>query len=111
MKLPVSEDARLRMERQWSETGIPRKAKPQSRPSRAQADEQQTITLAISGMTRHDCAVNVERALEGVSGVVRVYASYELGQALVSVDAEAPPDAAALIEAVRKAGYASTVER
>ncbi|MCA0174842.1 MAG: heavy metal translocating P-type ATPase [Proteobacteria bacterium] len=61
------------------------------------------LSLAVSGMTCASCAGRVEKALRAVPGVAS--ASVNLATDQVTVDAEAPVATAALVAAVRKAGY------
>ncbi len=113
MRLPVSEDAAHRMDEKWLQAGEAGRSGPGETapiPPQAQTIKQKTVTLTISGMIDNTCAAKVERALGRVHGVVHVETNYELGRALVSVDSQASPDAAALIEAVKNAGYTAAVE-
>jgi copper chaperone CopZ len=113
MKLPVSEDAAHRMDEKWLQAGKAGRSglgETAPIPHQAQAIKQHTVTFAISGMIDNTCAAKVERALGRVPGVVHVETNYELGRALVSVDSQASPRAAVLIEAVKNAGYTAAVE-
>ncbi|KVE35516.1 heavy metal translocating P-type ATPase [Burkholderia sp. TSV86] len=62
-----------------------------------------TVSLDIGGMTCASCAGRVEKALSRVPGVVR--ASVNLATETATVDAASGVAAAALIDAVRHAGY------
>jgi Cu+-exporting ATPase len=59
--------------------------------------------LKIDGMHCLDCAVKVRNALAEVPGVERAEVKYVRKRATVEVDETVP--VAALVEAVRKAGY------
>ncbi len=64
---------------------------------------EQTIDLAITGMDCVNCAMNVERALKKVDGVLDVNVNFATEHALVTAAAGMPRDG--LIAAVEKAGY------
>ena len=68
----------------------------------------QTTTLSIAGMSCGACARHVSRALEGMTGVVRVTVDLSSDRATV----EHLPDrvdAASLVAAIRDAGYDARV--
>jgi len=72
------------------------------------ADEQK-VALRITGMTCDSCAVHVEKALAGVPGVIQVHVpGWESGQAELTAGADVP--SAAVVEAVKQAGYGAAVE-
>jgi Cu+-exporting ATPase len=64
---------------------------------------QQTLDLAVTGMTCVNCAANVERALNKVDGVLEVSVNFANEHALVTMAAGTPRQD--LIAAVEKAGY------
>jgi Cu+-exporting ATPase len=61
--------------------------------------------LLIAGMTCANCARHVTDALQSVAGVASAEVSLQDGRARVRWRAQAPPNLAALSEAVRAAGY------
>ncbi|RZL94392.1 MAG: heavy-metal-associated domain-containing protein, partial [Variovorax sp.] len=65
-----------------------------------------SLKLPVTGMTCASCARRVEKALEAVPGVQAASINLATEEALVSGDPA--PGAAALVEAVRKAGYGVT---
>ena len=66
-----------------------------------QEDDTMTTTLSVTGMMCAHCKAHVEQALLSVPGVTAAEADVEKKCAVVTGDA----DRAALIEAVKKAGY------
>ncbi len=60
-----------------------------------------TINMKITGMTCQHCVKHTTEALEAISGVASVEVTLEPGGAVVIGDV----DAAALISAVKEAGY------
>ena len=70
---------------------------------------QQSVTLAISGMTCASCVGRVEKALRKVPGVQAASVNLATGQAEVKILGRA--DLPALIAAVHKAGYGATEHR
>ncbi|MGF6733809.1 Cu+-exporting ATPase [Paraburkholderia youngii] len=73
------------------------------------ADTPPTTELEIGGMTCAACALRVEKALAKVSGVARASVNLATETATVHPQGTASADAAALIAAVRKAGYEATL--
>jgi Cu+-exporting ATPase len=71
------------------------------------SDSQTPIVLQITGMTCASCAGRVERVLEKVAGVVRV--SVNLATERATVDGAGALDTAAMVAAVRHAGYGVAV--
>ncbi|MFC6445657.1 heavy metal translocating P-type ATPase [Shinella zoogloeoides] len=67
------------------------------------ANDQRTIKLSISDMTCASCVRRVEKAIEKVPGVAG--AAVNLATEKADVTFAGAPDAAAVAEAVRKAGY------
>ncbi|NUY30393.1 copper-translocating P-type ATPase [Paraburkholderia sp. JPY303] len=65
--------------------------------------------LEIGGMTCAACALRVEKALAKVPGVARASVNLATETAIVHQQGTASADAAALIAAVRKAGYEATL--
>lgn len=67
-------------------------------------DMVQSTTLQVAGMTCGSCVRHVERALEGMTGVIDV--SVDLARGQVSIE-HLPEwaDTPSLVEAVRQAGY------
>uniref|UniRef100_UPI0025EDF847 heavy-metal-associated domain-containing protein n=1 Tax=Oceanithermus sp. TaxID=2268145 RepID=UPI0025EDF847 len=61
------------------------------------------LTIGIDGMTCASCVRRVEQALQGLPGVVR--ASVNLATEKATVEMEAKTPLAAVLEAVRAAGY------
>ncbi|RPJ26395.1 MAG: cation-transporting ATPase PacS, partial [Planctomycetaceae bacterium] len=64
---------------------------------------EQTFDLAITGMDCVNCAMNVERALKKVDGVLDVNVNFATEHALVTAAAGMPREE--LVSAVEKAGY------
>lgn len=62
------------------------------------------IKLSITGMMCAHCKAHVEQALRAVTGVTEVTVDLEKGEAYVSGG-----EAAALVEAVKAAGYEARV--
>jgi Cu+-exporting ATPase len=71
---------------------------------------QQALALDIAGMTCASCVGRVERALRKVEGVVSAEVNLATERASVQVAANRV-EAADLVEAVRRAGYAATVHQ
>jgi copper ion binding protein len=68
-----------------------------------------TVELSVTGMSCGHCVQSVKSALAEVRGVAQVNVSLEGKSATVRAD-DAVADGA-LVEAVRKAGYAAAVRR
>jgi len=64
------------------------------------------IKLNITGMTCGHCVAHTKKALEAVPGVMEADVSLEPGAAVVKGDA----DAAALVAAVKEAGYEAVID-
>ncbi|MGF6446381.1 heavy metal translocating P-type ATPase [Paraburkholderia youngii] len=73
------------------------------------ADTPPTTELEIGGMTCAACALRVEKALAKVPGVARASVNLATETATVHPQGTASADAAALVAAVRKAGYEATL--
>lgn len=71
----------------------------------AAADAKAERCLAVEGMTCAGCEKTIEAHLARVSGVVRAEAFADREEVCVEVDATAPPSDAALVAAVKRAGY------
>ncbi len=72
--------------------------------------EIRTTTLGVGGMSCGACVRHVSRALDGMTGVVHV--EVDLGRNEATVEhLPALTDAAALIAAIRDAGYSAAVMR
>jgi len=69
---------------------------------------QQTVTLAVPGMTCAACPITVKKALTRVDGVTRVEVDYDRRQAVVRFD-DAKADVAGLTRTTADAGYPSTL--
>lgn len=67
-----------------------------------------SITLRVTGMTCSHCRQTVENALTAVPGVYG--AAVDLANGRAEVDGDPRVDAAALIAAVRAAGYEAAPE-
>ena len=78
------------------------------KPFESNEPEVRTTTLAISGMSCGSCVRHVASALDGLTGVVHVNVDLRTNEASVE-HLPAFVDAAALIAAVRDAGYAARV--
>lgn len=63
------------------------------------------LQLAVRGMTCAACVSRIERAIGRVPGVARAQVNFATEMASVDWAPGTAPDAAALVEAVRKAGY------
>jgi periplasmic mercuric ion binding protein len=70
---------------------------------------QQTVILAVPGMTCAACPITVKKALARVDGVARVDVDFDRRQAVVSFD-DAKVGVAGLIRATTDAGYPSTLK-
>lgn len=70
---------------------------------------QQTVTLALPGMTCAACPITVKKALTRVDGVTRADVDYDKRQAVVIFD-DAKIDVAKLTRATADAGYPSTLK-
>jgi mercuric ion binding protein len=70
---------------------------------------QQTVTLALPGMTCAACPITVKKALTRVDGVTRADVDYDKRQAVVTFD-DAKIDVAKLTRATADAGYPSTLK-
>jgi mercuric ion binding protein len=70
---------------------------------------QQTITLAVPGMSCAACPITVKKALTRVDGVTRAEVDYDNRQAVVSFD-DARTDVEKLTRATADAGYPSTLK-
>jgi len=68
---------------------------------------QQTVTLAVPGMSCAACPITVKKALTRVDGVIRAEVDYDKRQAVVTFD-DTKADAAKLTRATANAGYPST---
>ena len=62
--------------------------------------------LSVEGMTCHSCLRHVESALRDLEGVRGVEVRLREGKAIVEHEG-AEPSAAAMVEALREAGYTS----
>ena len=63
------------------------------------------IELTVRGMSCGHCEMRVSKALSAVEGVRKAEASHEKGQAVVTLEPKAEIDVAALVAAVKGAGY------
>lgn len=70
---------------------------------------QQTVTLAVPGMSCAACPITVKKALSRVAGVDKAEVDYENRQATVTFD-DAKTDVAKLTRATADAGYPSSVK-
>lgn len=68
-----------------------------------------TTLLDVQGMSCGSCAHHVQSALRDLDGVRRVDVRLREGKASVEHDAEGPT-VAAMIEAIREAGYDASAE-
>jgi mercuric ion binding protein len=68
---------------------------------------EQTVTLAVPGMTCAACPITVKAALNKVEGVQDVQVSYKQREARVTFE-DTQASVAALTEATANAGYPST---
>ncbi|MFN3545170.1 MAG: mercury resistance system periplasmic binding protein MerP [Thiobacillus sp.] len=69
---------------------------------------QQTVTLAVPGMSCAACPITVKKALSKVDGVTRAEVDYATRQAVVTFD-DAKTNVASLTRATAEAGYPSTL--
>jgi copper chaperone len=69
-------------------------------------DMSNEIKLKITGMTCGHCVAHAKKNLEAVPGVTAVEVNLEPGNAIITGDA----DVAALIAAVREAGYETVAD-
>lgn len=70
---------------------------------------QQTVTLAVPGMSCAACPITVKKALTKVDGVVRAEVDYASRQAVVTFD-DTKTNVAGLTQATADAGYPSTLK-
>jgi mercuric ion binding protein len=70
---------------------------------------QQTVTLAVPGMSCAACPITVKKALIQVDGVVRAEVDYATRQAVVTFD-DTKTSVASLTRATADAGYPSTLK-
>ena len=70
---------------------------------------QQTVTLAVPGMSCAACPITVKKALTRVDGVARADVDYDKRQAVVTFD-DTKIDVAKLTRATADAGYPSTLK-
>ena len=70
----------------------------------------QTVTLAVPGMTCAACPITVKKAIAKVDGVNKVVVSYDTREAVVSFD-DAKASVQKLTQATENAGYPSSVKR
>ena len=70
----------------------------------------QTVTLAVPGMTCAACPITVKKAIAKVDGVNKVVVSYDKREAVVSFD-DAKAGVQKLTQATEYAGYLSSVKR
>ncbi len=68
---------------------------------------QQSVTLAVPGMSCAACPITVKKALTRVDGVTRAEVDYDKRQAVVTYD-DTKADVAKLTRATADAGYPST---
>lgn len=71
--------------------------------------EVRTVTLSVPGMNCELCPLTIKRAVSRVPGVLKVEASYEKREAVVSFD-DAKTGVDALTKATANAGYPSTLK-
>lgn len=71
---------------------------------------EQTVKLAVPGMTCITCPITVNRALQQVDGVISSETDYETREATVVFDDETAT-VADLEAATRNAGYPATLKR
>ena len=67
--------------------------------------KQEKIELVVKGMTCGHCEMRVKKALLAVPGVQEAEASYERGQAIVTVKDKNAVNLEDLVAAVQAAGY------
>ena len=70
---------------------------------------QKTVVLSVPSMYCAACPITVRKALEKVSGVEKVHATYEAKEAVVIFD-DAKTSVDKLTEATKKAGFPSSVK-
>jgi copper chaperone CopZ len=78
--------------------------------SETEPPDVRTTTLSIAGMSCGACVRHVTRALDGMTGVVHAQVDLRTNEAIVE-HIPARVDAAALIAAVRDAGYEASIAR
>ena len=71
--------------------------------------EVRTVTLSVPGMNCELCPLTIKRAVSRVPGVLKVEASYEKREAVVSFD-DAKTGVDALTKATANAGYPTTLK-
>ncbi len=77
---------------------------PEPHPSLGKVPSE-TIVLRVDGMTCEGCAIEVQRKLAEVPGVLRAEVSFDEARASVQVDLASPPPNEQLLQAVERAGY------
>ena len=75
--------------------------------STAQAASPVVTELYVEGMTCNNCARHVTEAIQSVPGVRSALVALEAGRASVRWTAEAAPNSALLVGAIKRAGYAA----
>jgi copper chaperone CopZ len=83
--------------------------KTASRDVQDNASGSRVVKLAIEGMTCEACAVHVQKLLAQVPGVRNAVVNFDAGQALVTIDTDAPPAGDRLVAVVKKAGYKASL--
>ena len=68
----------------------------------------QTVTLSVPGMTCASCPITVKKALNKVEGVEHIEVNLEKKEAVVTFD-DAKTQVEALLEAIKNAGYPSSI--
>ena len=68
----------------------------------------QTVTLSVPGMTCASCPITVKKALNKVEGVESIEVNLEKKETVVTFD-DAKTQVEALLEAIKNAGYPSSV--
>ena len=67
-----------------------------------------TVTLSVPGMKCATCPITIKKALNKVEGVENIEVNLEKKEAVVTFD-DANTKVEALLEAIKNAGYPSTV--
>ncbi|PKO90744.1 MAG: mercuric transport protein periplasmic component [Betaproteobacteria bacterium HGW-Betaproteobacteria-10] len=70
----------------------------------------QTVTLAVPGMTCSACPITVKKAISKVEGVNKADVSFEKREAVVTFD-DAKASMQKLTQATENAGYPATVKK
>lgn len=75
----------------------------------AAKDKEAIMALDVEGMTCNKCANTVGTCLTGIKGVEKARVSLDRKTAWIEFDPQSPPDVAAILAAIKEAGYKAKV--